>query len=114
MSRILPNRSRRIWKGGEVMKPRTSIALAVICAICAVGLGIVALPHAAWAQDQHVPPGQAKKQPQGRFPIDPTCRNLGIFGNPPIYFPYPDGIIPANLCAEVNRVQTEIDVIYFR
>jgi cytochrome c peroxidase len=102
------------------MKPRTSIALAAMCAICAVGLGMVALPHAAWAQvkvppgQEKVPPGQEKKQPQGRFPIDPTCQNLGIFGNPPIYNPYPDGIIPTDLCPEFNRVQREVDVIYFR
>jgi hypothetical protein len=40
------------------------------------------------------------------------CPNTNIFGNPPVYFPYPPGLIPPDLCSEVKRVQREVDVIF--
>jgi hypothetical protein len=64
------------------MKPRTSIALA---AGCAAGLAIVTLSHAASAAEHE------------------QCPNTEIMGNPPVYFPYPPGLIPPDLCSEVKR-----------
>jgi len=73
------------------MKSRTSIALA---AGCAAGLGVVTLFHASFAEQQE------------------QCPNTEIFGNPPMYFPYPPGLIPPDLCSEVRRVQREGNVIF--
>jgi len=73
------------------MKPRTSGALT---AVCAAGLGVVTLFHAVSAA-----------QPE-------QCPNTEILGNPPVYFPYPPGLIPPDLCSEVKRVQREVDVIF--
>ena len=73
------------------MKPRTSILLA---ASCAAGLGVVTLFHAASAEHQE------------------QCPNTEVLGNPPIYFPYPPGLIPPDLCSEVKRVQREVEVIF--
>ena len=72
------------------MKPRTSIALA---AGCAAGLGVVTLFHAYSAEQEQ-------------------CPNTEILGNPLVYFPYPPGLIPPDLCSEVRRVQREGDVIF--
>jgi cytochrome c peroxidase len=74
-----------------VIKPRRSIALA---AGCAAGVGVVTHSYAACAA-QHE-----------------QCPNTNIFGNPPVYFPYPPGLIPPDLCSEVKRVQREVDVIF--
>src|SRR6478736_10062062 len=73
------------------MKPRTSIALA---AGCVTGLGAVAFSPAASAA-QHE-----------------QCPNTEILGNPPVYFPYPPGLIPPDLCSEVKRVQREVQIIF--
>ena len=73
------------------MKPRTSITLA---AGCATGLGVVTLSHTASAVEHE------------------QCPNTEIMGNPPVYFPYPPGLIPPDLCSEVKRVQREVDVIF--
>src|SRR6202022_5146643 len=70
------------------MRPTTSISLA---ASCAAGLGVATLSHAASAEQQE------------------QCPNTEILGNPPIYFPYPSGLIPPDLCSEVKRVQREVD-----
>ena len=56
------------------MKPRTSISLA---ASCAAGLGVVTFSHARSAEQQE------------------QCPNTEVLGNPPIYFPYPPGLICA-------------------
>ena len=40
------------------------------------------------------------------------CPNTEIAGNPPIYVPYPPGLIPPDLCSEVKRVQREVEVIF--
>jgi cytochrome c peroxidase len=95
------------------MKSRTSLALAVACA---VGLGAMTFPHAAWSQAQ----SQAQAGDQGKAPGQNLpgflagCENLGVFGNPPIYFPYPNGIIPNDVCSEIQRVRREIKVIFDR
>src|SRR5258708_39049619 len=73
------------------MKLRTSISLA---ASCAAGLGVATLSHAASAEQQQ------------------QCPNTEVLGNPPIYFPYPPGLIPPDLCSEVKRVQREVEVIF--
>lgn len=73
------------------MKPRTSISLA---ASCAAGLGVATLSHAASAEQQE------------------QCPNTEVLGNPPIYFPYPPGLIPPDLCSEIKRVQHEVEVIF--
>ena len=83
--------SGRISKGGNPTKPGTSIALA---AGCAAGLAVVTISHAASAEQQE------------------QCPNTEIAGNPPIYVPYPSGLIPPDLCSEVKRVQREADVIF--
>src|ERR1700752_219304 len=89
------------------MKPRIAIAAA-----CAIGLGTAAFLHATWAQDQ----GQA--QVQGTVPgqtlpsLFELCRNTNIFGTPPIYFPYPNGIIPRDICTEIQRVRREVRGIF--
>ena len=74
-----------------MIKPRRSIALA---AGCAAGVGVLTHSYAACAA-QHE-----------------QCPNTNIFGNPPVYFPYPPGLIPPDLCSEVKRVQREVDVIF--
>src|SRR6266404_3064847 len=93
------------------MKSRTSITLA---AACAIGLGTAAFLHAAWAQDQ----GQAQDLGTASGQTLPSlfalCRNTNISGNPPIYFPYPNGIIPRDICTEIQRVRREIKVIFDR
>jgi cytochrome c peroxidase len=92
------------------MKSRTSLALAVACT---VGLGAMTFPHAAWSQAQ----SQAQAGDQGKAPGQNLpgflagCEHLGILGNPPIYFPYPNGIIPNDVCSEIQRVLREVDVI---
>jgi hypothetical protein len=63
------------------MRPRTSISLA---ASCAAGLGVVTLSHAASAEHQE------------------QCPNTEVLDNPAIYFPYPPGLIPPDLCSEVK------------
>src|ERR1700733_273001 len=73
------------------MKLGTSISLA---ASCAAGLAIATLSHAAPAEQQE------------------QCPNTDVLGNPPVYFPYPLGLIPPDLCSEVKRVQREVDVIF--
>jgi len=73
------------------MKPKTLIAMA---AGCAAGLGIVTLSDASSKEQQD------------------QCPNSEIQGNPPVYFPYPSGLIPSDLCTEVKRVQREVDVIF--
>ena len=72
-------------------RPRTLIAMA---AGCAAGLALVTLSHAASTEQQA------------------QCPNTEILGNPPVYFPYPPGLIPSDLCSEVKRVQREVDVIF--
>ena len=72
-------------------RPRTLIAMA---AGCAAGLGVVTLSHAASTEQQE------------------QCPNIEILGDPPVYFPYPTGLIPVDLCSEVKRVQREVDVIF--
>src|SRR6266404_4506598 len=93
------------------MKSKTSIAIA---AACAIGLGTAAYPHAAWAQDQ----GQAQDQGTASGPTLPSlfalCQNTNISGNPPVYFPYPNGIIPRDICTEIQRVRREVKVIFNR
>src|ERR1700692_5154453 len=73
------------------MKPRTSIALA---AGWAEGLGVVTIAQPA-STAQHE-----------------QCPNTEILGNPPVYFPYPPGLIPPDLCSEVKRVQREVEIIF--
>src|ERR1700676_4534734 len=75
------------------MKPRTSILLAASCA-AGVGVATLSLSHAASAEQQE------------------QCPNTEVLGNPPIYFPYPPGLIPPDLCSEVKRVQREVEVIF--
>jgi len=91
---LASKRIPRVWtdlEGRQLTKLKTSIALA---AGCAAGLGVVTLSHAASAEQQE------------------QCPNAEILGNPPIYFPYPSGLIPPDLCSEVKRVQREVDVIF--
>ena len=73
------------------MKPRRLISLA---ASCAAGLGVSTLCHAASAEQQE------------------QCPNTEVLGNPPVYFPYPPGLIPPDLCSEVKRVQREVQIIF--
>src|SRR5260370_21757870 len=73
------------------MKPRRLISLA---ASCAAGLAVSTLCHAASAEQQE------------------QCPNTEVLGNPPIYFPYPPGLIPPYLCSEVKRVQLEVQIIF--
>jgi cytochrome c peroxidase len=68
--------------------------LIALAAGCAAGLAVVTLSHAASAEQQE------------------QCPNTAIAGNPPIYVPYPSGLIPSDLCSEVKRVQREVDVIF--
>jgi hypothetical protein len=93
------------------MKPRTSMAIA---AACAIGLGTAAFLHAAWAQDQ----GQAQDPGTASGQTLPSlfelCQNTNILGNPPIYFPYPNGIIPRDICTEIQRVRREVKVVFDR
>ncbi|MEA2782282.1 MAG: cytochrome c peroxidase, partial [Rhodospirillaceae bacterium] len=95
------------------MRPRTSIALAVACA---VGLGTATFSRPASAQQQDLMRAQDQVPAPGellpRFLKD--CNNEGIFGNPPIYFPYPPGIIPRDICKEIKRVRREVKVIFDR
>jgi hypothetical protein len=91
---LAPKCIPRVWTNLErrqLTKLRTSIALA---AGCAAGLGVVTLSHAASAEQQE------------------ECPNTEILGNSPIYFPYPSGLMPPDLCSEVKRVQREVDVIF--
>src|ERR1700758_1258193 len=87
------------------MKPRTSIAIAVACAI---GLGTAAFLHAAWAQDQAPETASGQTLPS----LFELCQNTNILGTPPIYFPYPNGIIPRDICTEIQRVRREVRGIF--
>jgi cytochrome c peroxidase len=108
------------------MKPRIAIALAVACV---VGLGAAAFSHAARAQDQGQAQGETQDQAQAqgqnqqnqsdgeasglpRFIKQCENENANIFGNPPIYFPYPKGIIPRDICSEIKRVRREVQGIF--
>src|SRR4029078_11514277 len=73
------------------MKPKTLIAMA---AGCAAGLGIATLSDASSKEQQD------------------QCPNSEIQGNPPVYFPYPSGVIPSDLCTEVNTVQRKVEVLF--
>src|SRR5258705_11189780 len=71
------------------MKPRRLISLAESCA---AGLAVSTLCHAASAEQQE------------------QCPNTKVLANPPIYFTYPPGLIPPDLCSEVKRVQREVQI----
>jgi len=73
------------------MRIRQLIALLILCAAVAVSLLISTRPMSAQNQ-QH-----AKDDRPG--------------APPPIYNPYPPGILPADLNSEIARVQREVDVI---
>jgi len=83
---------------------------------CAVGLGTATFSRPASAQQQDLMRAQDQVPAPGellpRFLKD--CNNEGIFGNPPIYFPYPPGIIPRDVCKEIKRVRREVKVIFDR
>ncbi|MDB5394603.1 MAG: Cytochrome c peroxidase family protein [Rhodospirillales bacterium] len=96
------------------MKFKTTAALA---AACAMGLGTATFIYAARADQQgqaqgHDDKGTDPGKNVGDFLKE--CPNTGIFGNPPIYFPYPRRIIPRDLCKEIQRVRREVKVVYDR
>src|ERR1700751_2772293 len=67
--------------------------LTITSAVCAVGLiAIIVGSHTLSAQDEHADKGDKDKPP-------------------PVYNPYPPGILPPDLDSETARVLREIDVI---
>src|SRR6266404_1443494 len=80
-----------VKKRGWFMRIRQLIALLILCAAVAVSLLISTRPMSAQNQ-QH-----AKDDRPG--------------APPPIYNPYPPGILPADLNSEIARVQREVDII---
>jgi cytochrome c peroxidase len=67
--------------------------LTITSAVCAAGLiAIIVGSHTLSAQDEHADKGDKDKPP-------------------PVYNPYPPGILPAGLDSEIARVLGEIDVI---
>ena len=65
--------------------------LLITAAICAAGLiAIIVGSHAVSAQDEH---GKKKEKP------------------PPVYNPYPPGILPSDLVSEIARVRREVNFI---
>ena len=67
--------------------------LTITSAVCAAGLiAIIVGSHTLSAQDEHADKGDKDKPP-------------------PVYNPYPPGILPADLDSEIARVLREIDVI---
>jgi len=67
--------------------------LTITSAVCAAGLiAIVVGSHTLSAQDEHADKGDKDKPP-------------------PVYTPYPSGILPPDLDSEIARVLREIDVI---
>src|SRR6202040_317705 len=70
--------------------------LTITSAVCAAGLiAIIVGSHTLSAQDEHADKGDKDKPP-------------------PVYNPYPPGILPADLDSEIARVLQEIDVIEAR
>src|SRR5580658_8136477 len=64
--------------------------LIITSAVCAAGLiAVIVGSHAVSAQDEHASKGDKDKPP-------------------PVYNPYPPGILPADLNSEIMRVQQEI------
>src|SRR5882724_10508213 len=66
----------------------------LVAAACATVLGILTVSHVLSAQDGNA---TTKKKPPPP---------------PEIYFPYPPGLIPADLESEIQRVNDEIDKIF--
>ncbi len=72
------------------MRVRQLIALLILCAAVAVTLLFSTRPKSA--QNHQHGKGDREKAP------------------PPVYNPYPPGILPADLNSEIARVQREVDV----
>jgi hypothetical protein len=82
------------------MYRRALIRLSIACVTVIASFILVSLAVAAQADKEKKPPTPPGLDGKGKPP-----------STPPIYNPYPPGILPADLESEIERVLREIDVI---